>query len=98
MKVLKGLSKPLMPNITSQSHNVLQRMLVQLVGIPSPDRNRKTARSYMVGPNNLDSSNILVGAWVYLDESSADDNDMRTIFTNKKSGCENQRDQFGLSM
>ena len=43
----------------------------------------------MVGPNNLDSSNILAGAWVYLDESSAGDNDMRTIFTNKKSGCEN---------
>ena len=58
----------------------------------------------MVGPNNLDSSNILVGAWVYVyvyvyvHESSADDNDMRSIITNKKSGYKNQRDQYGLSM
>jgi hypothetical protein len=55
------------------------------------------AVSYMKGPVDLDSKRILVGAWIYLDNVD-DENDMRTIFTNKAPGCEQTPEQFGLSL
>ena len=56
-----------------------------------------TQRAFMKGSSELDNMNILIGAWVYLHDIS-DANDMRTIFTNKKSGCERDPAQYGLSM
>ena len=56
-----------------------------------------TQRAFMKGSSALDNMNILIGAWVYLHDV-ADANDMRTIFTNKKSGCEQDPAQYGLSM
>lgn len=110
LKVLKGLSKPLMPNSmynhVPEPQHISAHAGAHIRHTVSGSQQKEqlknslhaTERSYMVGPNSLDSSNILVGAWVYLDESPTTDNDMRTIFTNKKSGCENQKDQYGLSM
>ena len=49
-------------------------------------------------PTALDSENILAGAWVYLDSVPANDNDMRTILSNKRAGCGNQKEQNGFSM
>jgi mannosyl-oligosaccharide alpha-1,2-mannosidase len=52
-------------------------------------------------PNPLDSDSIVVGAWVHLDSSSSgggNDNDMRTVFTNKAAGCDNHPEQYGLSL
>ena len=107
---LKGLKRPMMPN-SMYNHAPVQQHIFSDASIPEghtvsgtqqKDELKKsfhaTKQSFMVGPNSLDNSNILVGAWVYLDDSSVNDNDMRTIFTNKKSGCENQKDQYGLSM
>ena len=52
----------------------------------------------MTGPNTLDASDVLVGAWIYLDDSSVIDTDMRTVFSNKAAGCEVGDKQHGLSM
>lgn len=57
-----------------------------------------TKLSSMKASNQLDSSDIIIGAWVYLDDMVGQEFDMRTIFTNKKSGCENKPDQYGISM
>lgn len=56
-----------------------------------------TSNSLMKGPSGIDSDGILVASWVYLDPIGSE-NDMRTIFTNKKSGCEKSEEQYGLSM
>jgi hypothetical protein len=53
--------------------------------------------SYMIAPNNLDDDDILITTWVYLNEIS-NNNDMRTIFSNKKPGCEVNSAQYGLSL
>lgn len=52
--------------------------------------------SYAVLPKNFDMENIVLTAWVRL--SSLTSGDMRTIFTNKKSGCGTHVDQFGFSL
>ena len=50
----------------------------------------------------LDSPVIAVGTYIYLDADNKyrlnNDNalDMRMIFTNKKTGCENNLDQHGI--
>jgi len=54
--------------------------------------------SYMVGPTDLDSKNILIGAWIYLEDDDVADKSMRTIFTNKKAGCEPKPSQYGLAL
>ena len=107
---LKGLRRPMMPNSmynhVPEHQNILIDAFVPLGHTVSGTQQKDilknslhaTTRSYMEGPSSLDNENLLVGAWVYLDDSSENDKDMRTIFSNKKSGCENQRDQFGLSM
>ena len=53
--------------------------------------------AYMTAPSELDTNDIIVGAWVYLDGQAPDSN-MRTIFTNKASGCENLPDRHGFAM
>ena len=58
-----------------------------------------TGTSAMYVNNPLDSENIVVGAWVHLDSDElGNDHDMRTVFTNKAAGCENNAKQFGLSL
>ena len=57
-----------------------------------------TSLSSVKIPQALDNENILAGAWVYLDSVPADDNDMRTILSNKRAGCGNQKEQNGFSM
>lgn len=60
-----------------------------------------TALSFMTAPNGLDSQTIFISAWIYmseLDKSSMSYNDMRTIVTNKKSGCGTSEEQYGLSL
>jgi hypothetical protein len=49
------------------------------------------------GPSDLDAPDVVIGAWVYLDELQTEQN-MRTIFTNKQSGCENTRERNGIAM
>eukprot|EP00607_Mallomonas_marina_P010390 CAMPEP_0182422000 /NCGR_PEP_ID=MMETSP1167-20130531/7594_1 /TAXON_ID=2988 /ORGANISM="Mallomonas Sp, Strain CCMP3275" /LENGTH=874 /DNA_ID=CAMNT_0024599693 /DNA_START=38 /DNA_END=2662 /DNA_ORIENTATION=+ len=56
-----------------------------------------TDRSFMTAPSNLDNENIIVSAWVYLDVL-ATENTMRTIFTNKETGCEATEGRNGFSM
>lgn len=52
--------------------------------------------SFLTLPSNLDKNvNILIGAWIYLD---GERNDMRTIVSNKGSGCDNKDAQFGISL
>lgn len=109
-EILKGLSKPLMPNSMynqppEPQHIVIGGMQVDGHVVSGSQQKEELKRSlhadmlsFMTGPNSLDDSNILVGAWVYLDKSETNDNNMRTIFTNKKSGCTNLKDQYGLSM
>jgi len=53
--------------------------------------------SYMTAPNNLDNDDILITVWIYLNEIT-NNNDMRTIFSNKKPGCEADNAQYGISM
>jgi hypothetical protein len=43
----------------------------------------------MKGPSNLDSSNLVIASWIYLD-GDVENNNMRTIFSNKNSGCGNR--------
>jgi hypothetical protein len=57
-----------------------------------------TRTSYIEAPSNLDRKNILVASWIYLDDLGSSDNDMRTIFANKASGCGHNQDQYGLSL
>ena len=52
--------------------------------------------AYMITPKNLDDDNILIAAWIYLDDNNV--NNMRTIFSNKAAGCEHNTEQFGISM
>lgn len=49
------------------------------------------------GPSNMDNADILIGAWVYLDQMETEGT-MRTIFTNKAPGCEASRDRYGVAM
>lgn len=56
-----------------------------------------TQLSSMKAPSGLDHENVLAGAWVYLDATSSD-NDMRTIFSNKRAGCGQGVEQNGFSM
>jgi hypothetical protein len=49
------------------------------------------------GPSNMDNSDILIGAWVYLDQMETEGT-MRTVFTNKAPGCEASRDRYGVAM
>eukprot|EP01041_Mallomonas_annulata_P002517 gene2517-4896_t len=54
-------------------------------------------KSYMAATADLDAKDIIVGAWVYL-ENVAGENDMRTIFTNKAAGCDPDQERYGFSM
>lgn len=107
---LKGLSRPIMPNSMynhpPEHQQIFTDSIVTVGHIVSGTQQKDilenslhaTGRSYMVAPNTLDNENLLVGAWVFLDNSSKNDKDMRIIFTNKKAGCENQKEQYGLAM
>lgn len=109
-EILKGLSKPLMPNSMynqppEPQHIIVGGMQADKHVVSGSQQKEELKRSlhadilsYMTGSRDLDDPNILVGAWVYLDKSETNDNNMRTIFTNKKSGCTNLKDQYGLSM
>ncbi len=57
-----------------------------------------TEHSFLTSSSNLDAENILIGAWIYLESSSAMDNDMRTVFSNKHPGCEKAVPQNGISL
>ena len=46
-----------------------------------------SSQSYIIAPNNLDNNEIIVAAWIYLNKTT-NDNDMRTIFSNKMPGCD----------
>ena len=59
---------------------------------------RATPQSYMIGSKKLDHSDVLIGAWIHLDESGGYDNDMRTVFSNKHAGCESTAGQHGISL
>jgi mannosyl-oligosaccharide alpha-1,2-mannosidase len=52
----------------------------------------------MTAPAGLDSSDILIAAWIYLDDASMLDNDMRTVFSNKMPGCGIGSGNYGLSL
>jgi hypothetical protein len=54
-------------------------------------------QSYMSAPNTLDHDSLFIGAWISLDASS-DINDMRTVFSNKGTGCGAGSEQHGVSM
>lgn len=54
--------------------------------------------AFMSGPKNLDDPNILVTAWIHLDDNSALDTDMRTVFSNKLPGCESGEGRNGLAL
>lgn len=55
-------------------------------------------QGYLTLPATLDADEVLIAAWIYLDDSEANDKDMRTIFSNKQPGCEAAEDQQGLSL
>ena len=59
-----------------------------------------TGKSFMVIPqgNKLDHADILIGAYIYLDEAKADDSNMRPIFANKNPGCEKSEEQYGFAL
>lgn len=46
-----------------------------------------TSRSYITAPSNLDDDDIMIATWIYLNKTN-NDNDMRTIFSNKMPGCD----------
>jgi hypothetical protein len=48
-------------------------------------------------PNSLDASDVVFGMWVNLDSVSGDDN-MRTIFSNKATGCESSPERNGVAL
>lgn len=54
--------------------------------------------SYMTVPTPMDSSNIIFTAWVYLNQDEGADNEMRTIVSNKKAGCDNHQEQYGFAL
>lgn len=45
-----------------------------------------SSRSFMKASAHLDSEHLVIGAWIYLDPD-ATNNNMRTVFSNKLSGC-----------
>lgn len=47
-------------------------------------------------PSSLDATNIAFGVWIYLDD--ADDGSMRTVFSNKATGCDSSADRNGVAM
>eukprot|EP01039_Chlorochromonas_danica_P009873 gene9873-10919_t len=58
-------------------------------------------RSFVEYPKSLDNENIVVSAWIYLDDGNDNpifDKDMRTIFSNKLPGCGTTDGQHGISM
>jgi hypothetical protein len=57
-----------------------------------------TRQSYMTAPAGLDNSDILIAAWIYLDDTAVNDNDMRTVFSNKLPGCGTTQGNYGLSV
>lgn len=58
---------------------------------------RITEGVYFEGPLDLDASDLVIGAWIYLNTVDGE-NTMRTVFTNKASGCEGSPDRYGVSM
>lgn len=52
---------------------------------------------YFIGPSLLDSKNVVFGVFVYLHKLD-NENDMRTILSNKATGCQNGIQQRGLSL
>ena len=57
-----------------------------------------TDNSFMTSPNHLSfKSSTIIAAWIYLDPGVTNDN-MRTIFSNKKSGCDIDADRGGIAM
>ena len=52
----------------------------------------------MTAPAGLDSDDILIAAWIYLDDNAAVDHDMRTVFSNKMTGCDTGTGNHGLSL
>lgn len=58
-----------------------------------------TMVSYMEAPaSNLDQKNIILSAWICMDDLGSNNNDMRTVFANKASGCGHNEEQYGLSL
>jgi len=52
-------------------------------------------------PTGLDQERVVVGIWVYLEGIAGDalhDQDMRTILSNKQSGCESHSGQYGFAL
>ena len=53
----------------------------------------------MITAPALDSPKVVVAAWVSLDKNNGgNDKDMRTIFSNKKAGCGQGLEQYGMSL
>lgn len=55
------------------------------------------AVSHFAASNSMDSEQLVVGSWVRLDLLPVDDN-MRTIFSNKKPGCDRDSSRNGVAM
>ena len=77
---------------------VSTRMSLPRSPLPPPPQHsiEITEDSYVITPTNLDNTHILIGAWVYLNDIPS--SNMRTIFSNKATGCENMLTQYGLAL
>lgn len=53
---------------------------------------------YVSAPSSIDDKVLLISGWVYLDSTSIHDRDMRTIYSNKYTGCEAASNQNGISL
>lgn len=86
----------LIPEIIKQSENIHDKPLASTVYFPNSLN--ANGFNHMEVPSSFDNSDLMIGAWIYLHESEFHDSDMRTIFSNKYSGCGTTSKQFGLAM
>lgn len=82
---------------TSEKDEESQKLLIG--DIPSPSKNSYRANeiSGFEVSNTLDRDNIAFGVWIYLDKLDGYSN-MRTIFSNKATGCESSSERYGIAM
>ena len=49
-------------------------------------------------PSSLDTANVVFGVWIYLDNVGVIDGNMRTVFSNKATGCESSAGRNGVAV
>ena len=82
---------------------------IEFAAVPSPPGEidqafsqsfKSVEEAAVTTPVGMDSAHIAIGVWVYLEGNVGDDHDkdMRTILSNKHTGCEAHEGQYGFAV